>query len=294
MHHKITSFNNTPWTASLAVSVTLSLTLSFLMATTAQAAIQHSLDELKAIEVPISKQDLTRITVKEDRILNVFGVTGEYVLEADEDQGQIFIRPAGLNNNKPIHLTLTTEGGHTQDLRLIPQDKKPEALILKAEDNSKKDLPWIHGSQLSHSPPMKDGITNITHDDITRDDIARDDLTREGVEDLIYACREGRIPLGYKLAPIPLETGSKERSIRPSTQPFIEPHSLVRELRGEKLRCLTYEIRNTTKTSLTLSEEEFAKSLSLKIPDIIAISMPTKTLNSGERTHVHVVASSPY
>ena len=91
MHHKRTSFNNTPWTASLAVS----LTLSFLMATTAQAAIQRPLDELKIIEVPISQQDLTRITVKEDRILNVFGVTGEYVLEADEDQGQIFIRPTG-------------------------------------------------------------------------------------------------------------------------------------------------------------------------------------------------------
>lgn len=291
MHHNVTSFSSIPWTASLAVS----FTLSFLIATTAQAAIQRPLDELKVIEVPISKQDLTRITVKEDRILNVFGVTGEYVLEADEDQGQIFIRPAGLNSNKPIHLTLTTEGGHTQDLRLIPQDKKPEALILKAEDNIKKERPWAHGSQLSHSsPPMKEGITNITHDDIPRDDITRDDLTREGVEDLIDACREGRIPLGYKLAPIPLETGNKEKSLPPNTKPFIEPHSLVRELRGEKLRCLTYEVRNTTKASLTLSEREFAKSLSLKIPNIIAILMPTKTLNSRERTHVHVVASSPY
>lgn len=283
MHHNVTSFNSIPWTASLAVS----LTLSFLMTTTAQAATQRPLDELKVIEVPISKQDLTRITVKEDRILNVFGVTGEYVLEADEDQGQIFIRPAGLNNNKPIHLTLTTEAGHTQDLRLIPEDKKPEALILKAEDNSKKDLLWVHGSQLSHSsPPRKEGITG--------NDITHDDLTREGVEDLIDACREGRIPLGYKLAPIPLETGNKEKSLTPNTKPFIEPHSLVRELRGEILRCLTYEVRNDTKTSLKFSEGEFAKSLSSKIPNIIAILMPTKTLNSGERTHVHVVASSPY
>lgn len=227
MHHKITSFNNTPW----AVSLTLSLTLSFLMATTAQAAIQRPLDELKVIEVPISKQDLTRITVKEDRILNVFGVTGEYVLEADEDQGQIFIRPAGLNNNKPIHLTLTTEGGHTQDLRLIPQDKKPEALILKAEDTTKKEHPWAHGSQVSRSPLMKDGITG---NDITRDDITRDDLTREGVEDLVHACREGRIPLGYKLAPVPLKNGNGQDS--PTSKPLTEQHSLVKELRGDKLR----------------------------------------------------------
>ncbi|MBS0271672.1 MAG: type-F conjugative transfer system secretin TraK [Proteobacteria bacterium] len=282
MHHNVTSFNSIPWTASLAVS----LTLSFLIATTAEAAIQRPLDELKVIEVPISKQDLTRITVKEDRILNVFGVTGEYVLEADEDQGQVFIRPAGLNSNKPIHLTLTTEGGHTQDLRLIPQDKKPEALILKAEDNSKKELPWAHGSQVSHSPLMKDSITG--------NDITHDDITREGVEDLIDACREGRIPLGYKITPIPLERKNRQESLPPGVKPLTEPHSLVRELRGEKLRCLTYEVRNDTKTSLKFSEEEFAKSLSSKIPNIIAILMPTKTLNSGERTHVHVVASSPY
>lgn len=282
MHHKNTSFNNTPWTASLAVS----LPLGFLMATTAHAAIQRPLDELKVIEIPISQQDLTRITVKEDRILNVFGVTGEYVLEADEDQGQIFIRPTGLHSNKPIHLTLTTEGGHTQDLRLIPQDKKPEALILKAEDNIKKERPWAHGSQISHSPPMKDGITG--------DGITHDDLTREGVEDLIHACREGQIPLGYKLSPVPLELTNKQRAIPHDNKLLTETHSLVRELRGEKLRCLTYEVRNTTKTSLNLSEGEFAKSLSLKIPDIIAILMPIKTLNPGERTHVHVVAPSPY
>jgi hypothetical protein len=286
MHHKNISFNNTPWIKSVA--------LSLLMATTAQAAIQRPLDELKVIEVPISKQDLTRITVKEDRILNIFGVTGEYVLEADEDQGQIFIRPNGLNNNKPIHLTLTTEGGHTQDLRLIPQDKKPESLILKAEDNIKKELPRDYGSQVSHSPLMNGGIPDdgITHDGITHDDITRDDLTREGVEDLIDACREGRIPLGYKLAPIPLKNGNGQDS--PASKPLTEQHSLVRELRGEKLRCLTYEIKNTAKTSLKFSEGEFATSLSLKIPDIIAILMPIKTLNSGERTHVHVVTSSPY
>jgi hypothetical protein len=282
MHHNNTSFNNTPWTASLAVS----LTLSFLMATTAEAAIQRPLDELKVIEVPISQQDLTRITVKEDRILNVFGVTGEYVLEADEDQGQIFIRPNGLNNNKPIHLTLTTEGGHTQDLRLVPQDKKPEALILKAEDNIKKELPWAHDSQVSHSPLIKD--------DITGDGITHDDLTREGVEDLIHACREGQIPLGYKLAPVPLELTNKQRAIPHDNKLLTETHSLIRELRGEKLRCLTYEVRNTTKISLKFSEGEFAKSLSLKIPDIIAILMPIKTLNPGERIHVHVVAPSSY
>ena len=95
--------------------------------------------------------------------------------------------------------------------------------------------------------------------------------------------------MGYKVTPIPLERKSRQESLLPGVKSLTEPHLLVRELRGEKLRCLTYEIKNTTKTSLILSEAEFAKSLSLKVPGIIAILMPTKTLNTGERTQVHVV-----
>src|SRR3990167_965830 len=106
---------------------TFILSLFFLLTLSAvKAALIQTLDESRVIEVPISKEDLTRITVQEDRIRNVFGVTGEYVLETDEDQGQIFIRPTDLE--KPFSLTLTTEKGRTQDLRLIPKDQAPEAL----------------------------------------------------------------------------------------------------------------------------------------------------------------------
>jgi hypothetical protein len=101
----------------------------FFFGTTIHAAIVKPLDNLKVIEVFIAREGLTRITVKDDRILNVFGVTGEYVLEADEDQGQIFIQPADLGATKPLSLTITTEGGHTQDLRLLLKDQAPEALI---------------------------------------------------------------------------------------------------------------------------------------------------------------------
>src|SRR5262249_46815467 len=96
----------------------------------ANAAILRTLDSSKTIEVSVAKEGLTRITVKDDRILNAFGMVGQYVLEADEDQGQIFIRPVdaafqpfGTGNAKlgPLYLTITTEKGHTQDLRLLPK-----------------------------------------------------------------------------------------------------------------------------------------------------------------------------
>lgn len=226
------------------------------LSTTAHAAIIKPLDNLKVIEAPIANQDLTRIAVEDDRILNVFGITGEYVLEADEDQGQIFIRPTenGFSsfdgiNSKPIHLTLTTEKGHVQDLRLIPKDQAPEALILKAQE---KDPEELIKEKLAHHP-----------------------ITREEVENLLVACHTGSIPPGYKVMPLNLLT-------------LKSTHLLTRELKGEKLKGLTYQIHNRSTIPLILAEEAFAESFPEKKHTIIAIFMPTKTLKPGERSFVHV------
>jgi len=272
MHYKTTPINSYSW------KLGWNLALSFLLATTAQAAVQHPLNDLKVIEVTISKQGLTRIAVKEDRILNVFGITGEYILEADEDQGQIFIRPSELNGTKPINLTLTTEGGHTQDLRLLPQDKNPEALILMAEDKTQKN------------PFMRDGITRdgVPHNGVTRDEVPRNEVTRngvthngvtrDGVEDLMQACREGNIPLGYRLVPVPMHEKDNLK---------IPPHVLVRELRGEKLRCLAYAVKNTSSLPLKLENKDFAQ-----VNETVAVLIPQKTLAPGKKGEAYVVARS--
>ena len=240
------------------------LTLSFLE-TSANAAIVRTLDESKSIEISISKQNLTRITVKDDRVANVFGITGEYVLEADEELGQVFIRPIGHETNKPIHLTLTTEKGHTQDLRLIPKDQAPEALIL--EENKQETL-LSQGSMIrmstAHVPTIRVPTAQVL--------IARDEI-----EGLLQACQEMRIPLGYKVAPLDLKT-------------FNGPHLLIREIRGEKLRALTYEVKNLSKLPLILSEDTFTQIPHAKKSDIIAVWIAKKTINPGERTYVHVSA----
>jgi len=228
-----------------------------MLGTAVEAAILKPLDDLKVIEVPISRQGLTRITVKDDRISNVFGNAGEYVLESDEDQGQIFIRPTGLESLNSISLTLTTEKGHTQDLRLLPKDQAPEALILKEDEEIKPELfkdPF--NGRLSETP-----------------------ITRDEIENLFEACRLGRIPLGYKAMPLDLNT-------------LKGPHLLTRELQGEKLRCLAYEVKNKTTSPLTLSEPEFIKSLSIKQSEIVAILMPKKTLTPHEKGAIYVVARS--
>lgn len=247
-------FNNLLKTPALTL-----LTLSFLE-TSANAAILRTLDESKSIELFISKQNLTRITVKDDRVANVFGITGEYVLEADEELGQVFIRPIGHETNKPIHLTLTTERGHTQDLRLIPKDQAPEALIL---EGGQQETLLSQGS--------------MTHVSAAQVSATRVSIARDEIEGLLQACQEMRIPLGYKVAPLDLKT-------------FNGPHLLIREIHGEKLRALTYEVKNLSTLPLILSEDTFTQIPHAKKSDIIAVWIAKKTINPGERTYVHVIA----
>ena len=206
----------------------------------AHCAQLFPLNGQQAIQATISRQGLTRITVKEDRIRNVFGVTGEYVLETDEDQGQVFIRPMGMGSVNPISLILTTEKGLTQDLLLTPTDKTPEALILWIEESSEK--------QQAASPLP----------------------SRGEIEDLIIAAQENRIPVGYKLMPLDLKTTN-------------DPHHIVREIRNDHLRGLTFEVINTGQAPIHLSEEDFAQGSAT-----IAVLLTSRTLNPGERTYVYV------
>lgn len=235
----------------------------FLISTSAHAAITKNLDEMKVIEVPISREGLTRIKVQEDRILHVFGNAGEYVLETDEDQGQIFIRPIPSEefSSKSISLTITTEAGYTQDLRLSPKNQAPEALILKADITIQQE---IEKEKRASAP-----------------------LFQEEVEGLILALRTGGIPLGYKEMPIGLTT-------------LQGPYQRVRELQGQTLRGFTYHVQNKTQEMLVLSESEIEKNIlthqklaegrSSKTKVIVAILVSKKTLNPGEGAEIYVVA----
>jgi type-F conjugative transfer system secretin TraK len=245
---------NTGFLHSLkAVTCSLIPVVCFLMPEVHGAQV-YPLNDLKAIQAEISHQGLTRIKVQDNRIRHVFGVTGEYVLETDEEQGQIFIRPMTPGPVNPISLTLTTEHGRTQDLLLTPTDKTPEALILQVNELPEKQ-------QAPSSFP-----------------------SRGNIEDLIQACREGRIPVGYRLMPLDLKTGH-HKGLNP--EGLSPTHHLSRGISNGSLRGVTYEVRNISEKPLLLREEEFAQD-----PQTIAVFLTKRTLNPGERTHVHVVAKT--
>lgn len=243
-----------------------------------QAALERTLNEKTVIEAHISQDNLTRIKVEGDRILHVFGLHGTYALEAEEETGQIFIRPlesfedSPSQKSKPIHLTLTTEKGLTQDLRLVPKNKSPEALILK-------------------SPEPKD---------LKKE---RNLISQQQLKDLIQACQDNRIPQGYRS--VPLKIDPPHLYPDPLTGPF--EVQLIREvkegegslqgsdlkgggLQGRDLKGLTYEIKNTSSNALVLCEQELALRGPIPADYIIAILFSKRTLHPGESTHAYIIA----
>jgi len=78
----------------------------------------------------ISQKEITRISIERGRIRKVTGNTGEFVLEKDEDKGQIFIRPVSVDSTKPINLFITSERS-TIGLVLQPVDTPSDTLVIR-------------------------------------------------------------------------------------------------------------------------------------------------------------------
>ncbi len=87
--------------------------------------------EGKRLEATISVDAMNRVSVLNDRIVNIFGDEGTFVTQTDDQTGQIFIKPTVENGSKPLSLTLITENGVTQDLSLNPSEGTAATIVLK-------------------------------------------------------------------------------------------------------------------------------------------------------------------
>ncbi len=85
----------------------------------------------KRLEANIGANVMNRISVLNDRIINVFGEEGTFMIQTEENTGQIFIKPTLENQTKALSISIITENGITQDLLLHPAQTKASTLILK-------------------------------------------------------------------------------------------------------------------------------------------------------------------
>ncbi len=92
-----------------------------------------NINEHNRLNAKISLDFMNRIAVVNDRIVNIFGDEGTFVVQTDEATGQVFIKPTVENLTQPLSITLITENGITQDLTLTPTKSKAATLILKPQ-----------------------------------------------------------------------------------------------------------------------------------------------------------------
>lgn len=101
-----------------------------LVSCSAQASQIQVMDEERELTVLMSISELNRILVEQDRISDVFTHSSSLQVLPDERLGQIFIK-VNQPPKKGVRLTLTTEEGRIQDLRLQGQEISGQTLILK-------------------------------------------------------------------------------------------------------------------------------------------------------------------
>lgn len=114
----------------------ISVSFSMLLIEQTFALKEYPLIDQRRIEALISNREINRITVVHDRIRQVFGADGTFAHEVDEEGGQLFIKPLKPQQTKPIHITIVTENGLTQDLKLTLADIDAETILLKQTEPS--------------------------------------------------------------------------------------------------------------------------------------------------------------
>lgn len=89
----------------------------------------------KVIEFSISKSGLTRISIDNDSIEDVYAYPAEPDLITHHKSGHVFVTPDDLD--VPVYVTVITRSGLAQDMRLAPVSKKPEPILLHAPEAPK-------------------------------------------------------------------------------------------------------------------------------------------------------------
>ena len=94
---------------------------------------------------------LNRIAVEDDKIINVKGTHGDFVLDKDDELGQVYLQPTVEAKDKAIHLYVSTEKGNTYALNLTAVAASPESIVLIPAVEKTIDAQWEKSSTYEDS-----------------------------------------------------------------------------------------------------------------------------------------------
>jgi len=120
----------------------------------------------------ISRKEVTRIAFEKGRVRKVTGSAGEFVLEKDDEKGQIFVRPTDPQSTKPINLFLTSERG-TVALLLQPVDTPSDSIVIR-EPRSSSAAPTRLEASGRHVRTIKNLLLALADDALPEDMEARE------------------------------------------------------------------------------------------------------------------------
>ena len=127
----------------------------------------------------LSRKEVTRIAFEHGRVRKVTGSAGEFVLEKDDEKGQIFIRPTDAQSTKPINLFLTSERG-TVALLLQPVDTPSDSIVIReaSDPRERNSAPTRLEASGRHVRTLKNLLLQLADDALPEDmqalELARD------------------------------------------------------------------------------------------------------------------------
>ena len=168
----------------------------------------------------VSRHEVTRIAFEHSRVRRVTGNANEFVLEKDDERGQVFIRPADAQSTKPINLFVSSDRA-TVSLLLQPVDVPGDSIVIR-EPRATGDAPPRLEASSRHVRTLKNLLVALADDSLPED-------------------MEVRQP-------------GREIALWPGTR-----LTLQRALLGSRLVAERYHLANTGATVLTLQEAALHK-----------------------------------
>lgn len=112
---------------------TASLVL-IMLAINANAIQVYNVKNGAEVSAKIYTSGLSRISLQDDRIAAIKGVAGEFLIDKNEEIGDIYIKPSSARSSDTINLFISSEKGNTYSLRLTVGSDHPETISLVSND----------------------------------------------------------------------------------------------------------------------------------------------------------------
>lgn len=205
----------------------------------------------------ISNTDHNRIAVMGARIQQIFGAEGSFDLQSDEEGGQIFLKLHSPSSSKSVAITIITESGLTQDLKLIPKPIESQSILFKL------------------SPQATDPGAHLQEQKVLKE------LTSQSSSliNLMIAMAKNETLEGYTKMSL---TAHKERG-DPSLSSILKISPLFL-YKGNSLEGKVYTLTNQGKAPIQLKEPDFT------INGDLAITLSRKTLHPNEAATLYVAS----